>query len=151
MQSRRYRMVYVVEVYVHRCYLGGEMLKKYELVNNVVVEVNVVETPFGMNATVGPRSFPREPFPPSFEFVPPQVGAMSIPIVASDEEAMPASNGTGLIFNYNERALKQWNIGGGPEGKGGWDAVMSGQYMPNGSDVNTIPTFGSWLIPNPDP
>lgn len=84
------------------------MRKKYELVNNVVVEINVTETPYGANATVGERSFPREPFPPSFEFVPPQVGATSLPVANNPTEVMPASNGTGLYYQPSSRSIMMW-------------------------------------------
>jgi hypothetical protein len=89
------------------------MTKTYTLsATGQIVEVNVLETPFGRNATVGARWEPG-PFPPSFKFVPPQIGATCIPNAPYDDAVMPASNGPNsgegsLYFNEGSKQLMVW-------------------------------------------
>jgi hypothetical protein len=107
------------------------MSTKYKLTpSGMIVSTAVVETPYGMNATVGARWEPG-PWPPSFKFVPPQVGATAFPTAEDDSEVMPASNGTGMYWNPS-LGIRLWN-----RGFNSWGSIVASvEIAPPGADLN---------------
>jgi hypothetical protein len=123
--------------------------KTYKIVNNVVVETNVVETPFAGNQTGAgfpTQSFPSAPSIRPFPFVQPQVGAIAIPAADDDNQVMPASNDTGLYYFSGATessgpfrdTLKWWNAD-----SQSWGVITTATDIPGtGYDLNTFMTDG---------
>jgi hypothetical protein len=54
-------------------------------------------------------TFPPQPYPPSFHFVQPQIGALVIPSAASDSAVMPGWSGTASIYyNTTNNTIRVW-------------------------------------------
>jgi hypothetical protein len=113
---------------------------------NVIESLEIVEDQFA--ASPGATSFPpaSQPFPPSFPFVGPQVGARTLPIATSDAQVMPASNGTGLYYKTDTAELRMWI-----RASGWWITLDGIAAMPGGEDISTLVLTGVYVWTNVAP
>jgi hypothetical protein len=99
---------------------------------NVIHEVNAIEDQFQ---------------PPSFPFVPPQVGANAVVHAPGDEDVMPSASPGSLYYNTTYHQLRTWSD---DPINAGWVGLFGGNtYLQNGADVDDIHGNGVWFIPNP--